>query len=90
MVRLISKFAAVICLLLTISSSFAAASHSHSSPTESLTCQVCVLAHSTVPAVIRSTPKPTFLQVAAVTLPVLRSRQRVIPFALTVRPPPSV
>lgn len=88
--RRIFQLVAIVCLLLTVTSSFAAVLHVHSTPAESLNCQVCVLAHSTAPAAIQTAARPTFFRVADILLPELRTRQRLIVFALSVRPPPLV
>jgi hypothetical protein len=85
------KRVAWLCLALTLWSLIAAATHSHSSLDDSATCTVCVAAHSASPVVVSTLPDTAFtpVQLVLVADPV-SAKQRLIPFALTVRPPPEV
>jgi len=88
--RSISKKVALVCLLLTVWSAVGLAAHHHSSRIEAARCSVCVIAHSAVPKTIAALPQATFVYAAAPVLDTVSSRQRLISFALRVRPPPSV
>jgi hypothetical protein len=88
--RWISKGTARLCLLLTLWSVIALITHHHSDQTESSVCQVCVAAHSAASTSISSAPKPVFHVIFALRLRPAAAKQRVIAFALSVRPPPVV
>jgi hypothetical protein len=86
----ISKRVAWLSLLLTLWSAFAFAVHQHSGLDDSDTCQVCVAAHSASPASPSVAPKPVFRRVVRVRPQASITKQRLIAFALYIRPPPSV
>jgi len=86
----ISKRIAWFALLLTLWSAVAFAMHRHSSQDESTTCQVCVAAHSASPSSASPTPKPVFRRVVPFRARATAAKQRLIAFALSVRPPPAV
>ena len=89
-VRSILKSVALLCLGLTFWSALAFAAHHHSNPTEAAKCRVCVAAHSASPQVT-STPRPaTFITVFILLAEPVPAKQRVVAFALSVRPPPEV
>jgi len=89
-VRSILKSVALLCLVLTFGSALAFAAHHHSNPTEAAKCRVCVAAHSASPQ-ITSTPRPaTFIAVFAFRAEPVSAKQRLVAFALSVRPPPEV
>jgi hypothetical protein len=85
------KPVAYLCLLLILGSAIAFAAHHHSDGTEPATCTVCVAAHSASPATPILSLQATFLAVSRVRpVAVVAAKQRLIAFALTVRPPPEV
>ena len=86
----ISKRIAWLSLLLTLWSAFAFAVHRHSSQDESATCQVCVAAHSASPTNAAPAPKPVFRTVIAFRPQPSAAKQRLVAFALYIRPPPVV
>jgi hypothetical protein len=88
--RSISKPIAWVCLLLTFWSALAFAEHHHSSATDAAKCTVCVAAHSASPKTTSTLPDATFVPVATFRPKPASAKQRVIAFALCVRPPPSV
>jgi hypothetical protein len=88
--RSISKRIAWLSLLLTLWSALAFAVHHHSTQDESSTCQVCIAAHSASPTSTAPTPKPVFRRVVIFRSQAAAAKQRLIAFALSVRPPPSV
>jgi hypothetical protein len=92
--RLFSKRIARIawvCLLLTLWSAIGFVAHHHSSAAEAATCTVCVAAHSASPKTPSTLQKTAFVRVSACEPePVSTRRQRLIAFALSVRPPPTV
>jgi hypothetical protein len=88
--RLMTKRIAWLSLVLTLWSSFAFAMHQHSTADESASCQVCIAAHSATPVIAAPTPKPVFCRLTAFRPQIAAAKQRLIAFALYVRPPPSV
>jgi hypothetical protein len=88
--RSISKTIAWLCLLLTISSAVAFAVHDHSSALEAAKCTVCVAAHSAALQAVAIPTPSTFVFAAVSRREPVSAKQRLISFALRVRPPPSV
>ncbi|MGA8763176.1 MAG: hypothetical protein WB562_09955 [Candidatus Sulfotelmatobacter sp.] len=88
--RSISKAIACLCLALTLWSAVALATHHHSSADKSLTCRICVAAHSTTPAAACSQPAPIRVQVSTVRVQVESAPRQVLAFAISNRPPPVV
>ncbi|SPE44905.1 hypothetical protein SBA7_570020 [Candidatus Sulfotelmatobacter sp. SbA7] len=88
--RSFSKGIAWLCLLLTFLSAVELVTHRHSSQEQSAACRVCVAAHSTVPAIAPLPPKTEFARILALRPQPTAAKQRLISFALLVRPPPSV
>ena len=86
--RSISKRIAWLCMLLTFWSAIAFVSHHHSSLAEAAKCTVCVAAHSASPKPISTLPKVTFVSVPTFRMEPVSPKQRLIGFALNVRPPP--
>ncbi len=87
--RPMSKRVGWLCLALMLWSVFAFAAHSHLRTNDSATCRVCVAAHSASPAVHAHARNPVFFTVRLVqTADPTSAKQRLIAFALTVRPPP--
>jgi len=88
--RSISKWIAWVCILLTFLSAVEFAAHNHSSATEAAKCAVCIAAHSASPKTTSTLPDATFVPVATFRPKPVSAKQRVIAFALCVRPPPNV
>ena len=88
--RSISKKIALLCLLLTVWSVVAFAAHHHSSTTDAAKCTVCVVAHSASPEDVSVLPKADHIFASAPVLDPVSAKQRLVAFALRVRPPPSV
>jgi hypothetical protein len=77
--------------MLTFWSALAFAAHHHSNPTEAAKCTVCIAAHSASPKATTTLPRVLFVSVSTFFLPEpISTKQRLIVFALSVRPPPSV
>ena len=89
-VRSISKSIALLCLVLTFWSAIAFAVHQHSDATEAAKCTVCVAAHSASPKTPSIVVHTTFVAVATFRAEPVSAKQRLVAFALTVRPPPEV
>jgi len=88
--RSIGKSVAWVCLLLTLWSAVAFVAHHHTGGDESAKCTVCVAALSASPTAPSLPVQATFLVVSTYRAePVAEAKQRLIAFALTVRPPPA-
>ena len=83
------KFAAVVCLLLTLWSALAVVAHYHPKGTESAKCSVCIAAHSAAPKAGVTVIKATFTSVSAFRADPVSAKERFVAFALSVRPPPA-
>ena len=88
--RSISKSIALMCLLLTLLSAVAFVAHHHSSAAEAAKCTVCVAAHSASPKTTSTLPNTAFVPIATFRPKPVSAKQRLVAFALCVRPPPSV
>lgn len=89
--RSIWKWTACLCLLLTLGSAGAFVAHHHPDGDESAKCAVCVAALTASPTVPTLPPQATLLVVSTLRAePVAAAKQRLIAFALLVRPPPQV
>lgn len=82
------KATASLCLLLMLWSGVAVATHQHATKTDSATCQICVVAHSTAPKAVAARPKPTFIRVAAYEPRTISLSRWLLAFPLNNRPPP--
>ena len=88
--RSIVKYLAVMCLLLTLWSAIAFAAHYHSNGTESAKCTVCVAAHSATPKATASLLKAKFIPISTFLPEPVFAEQKLLAFALSVRPPPAI
>lgn len=84
------KFAAVVCLLLTLWSALAFAAHHHSKGTESATCTVCMAAHTAAPRATAHLHRAALNPIFIVEAVPISGKERFIAFALSVRPPPAL
>jgi len=84
-----SKRVAWLCLLLTLSAAYSLPAHNHSNSIDAAKCTVCVAAHSASPVTTAGLPHAVFvpLRIISAAEPVA-AKQRLIAFALLVRPPP--
>jgi hypothetical protein len=88
--RSISKQIALFCVLLTFWSAVAFVSHHHSSTADALKCTVCVAAHSPSPKATSTLPDREFVRISTFRSQQVSAKQRLVAFALSVRPPPAV
>jgi hypothetical protein len=88
--RSVLKPIAGLCLLLTVVSAYGFATHQHSSSLDEAQCSVCVVAHSSSPAATYKLPTAVLvLACIIVQAEPASAKQRLVPFALSVRPPPA-
>lgn len=87
--RPVVKRIACLCVLLTLWSAMAFASHVHLHPADAARCSICVAAHSASPAPPAAVVPIPLLTIADVPVqPVRAAMRRLAIFALSVRPPP--
>jgi len=89
--RSASKHIAWLCLFLTLGSVYAFAAHHHSNLSDEAQCTICVVAHSASPIAASALPTSFLVLILFIVLAgPLSAKQRLVSFALTVRPPPEV
>jgi hypothetical protein len=89
--RSVLKPIAGLCILLMLVSAYGFAVHQHSSALEEAQCTVCVIAHSASPVAACILPSVFLILVLLlVVAEPISAKQRLVPFALSVRPPPAV
>jgi hypothetical protein len=76
------------CVVLTLWSALALVAHHHTNGIESAKCSICIAAHSVVPKPISKLSQVSFVVLAKVRTSSAAAKQRLVTFALTVRPPP--
>jgi hypothetical protein len=84
-----SKHVGWFCVVLTLWSAFALAAHHHTNATDSAKCTVCVAAHSAAPKATARLAKSTFVFAPIDKTSPISVKQRIVAFALSVRPPPA-
>ena len=88
--RSLSRKIAVLCLLLTVWSAVGLAAHHHANANEAARCSVCVAAHTTAPKAAAVLLQTSVVFAAVALAEPVSTHQQIVPFALRVRPPPSV
>jgi hypothetical protein len=80
-----------LCLLLTLFWTYSFAAHQHFSPGDEAQCTICVVAQSASPVPTSVLPSAFLVLTLLILLAALVSaKQRLVPFALRVRPPPEI
>jgi hypothetical protein len=85
-----SKRIALLCLLLTLCSAVAMVTHHHSSANDAAKCTVGVAAHSASPQATSVLANQKFVRASLSRSEPVSAKQRLVAFALSVRPPPAV
>ena len=85
-----SKYVALLCLVLTVWSASAFAAHQHSNGAESAKCTVCLAAHTAAPRATAPQLQAAFTPISIVRIVPVSAQERFAAFALSVRPPPAV
>jgi hypothetical protein len=88
--RSVAKWIAFFCVLLTFWSAVAFVAHHHSSATDALKCTVCAAAHSSSPKATATRPDRKIVRLSTFRSQPVSAKQRLVAFALSVRPPPAV
>ncbi len=78
-----------LCVSLMLWTALAESTHSHANQTESASCSICVVAHSTTPAAICNHPEPAFALVGLTQEKEDAVRARLSISKLGIRGPPA-
>jgi hypothetical protein len=68
----------------------AESTHNHPNKTESASCSICVVAHSTAPAASADQARPVFASVGLLQEEEINAKARLSVFELGIRGPPAV
>jgi hypothetical protein len=79
-----------LCLSLMLWAAVAESTHNHANQTESASCSICVVAHSTTPAVSSVQFKPVFATIGVLPQQEVIVKGRLGVFELGIRGPPEV
>jgi disulfide bond formation protein DsbB len=86
-----SKRIAWLCLVLMLSTVYSLAAHHHSNSIDAAKCSICIAARSASPITAGTLLHAAFSPVRIVSIPEpVPAKQRLIAFALSVRPPPGI
>jgi hypothetical protein len=88
--RLALRWLAWLCLSLMLWTAVAESTHNHLNQTESASCSVCVVAHSTAPTATCSHAQPVFEAIGLFQEKALIAKARLSVSDLGIRGPPAV
>jgi hypothetical protein len=88
--RFTSRWLAWLCLSLMLWTAVVESTHNHPNKTESASCSICVVAHSTAPAAICHQARPVFATVGLLQEEDIIAKARLSVFNLGIRGPPAV
>jgi hypothetical protein len=78
-----------LCLSLMLWTAAVESTHNHPNKTESASCSICVVAHSTVPVASSHQAKPVFATVALLQEEEVVAKAQINVFELGIRGPPA-
>lgn len=88
--RLRTRWLAWICLSLMLWAAMAESTHSHANQTESASCSICAVAHSTSPAPTCHQFAPVFATIGLLPEEEFTAKAQLGAFELGIRGPPAV
>jgi hypothetical protein len=88
--RFTSRSLTWLCLALMLWAAVAESTHSHPNQTESASCSICVVAHSTTPAASSNHARPVFSALGVLREEAVVAKARLNVFELGIRGPPAV
>lgn len=86
--RFATRWLAWLCLSLMVLTAVAESTHNHANQTESASCPICVVAHSTAPASSTHQFKPIFATVSLLSAEEFSTKSQLGLFELGIRGPP--
>jgi len=84
------RWLAWLCLSLMLWTAVAESTHNHPNNTESASCSICVVAHSTTPAASSHQGQPVFATIGLLQEEEVVAKARISVFELGIRGPPAV
>ena len=88
--RSLFRWSAWLCLSLMLWTAVAESTHNHPNQTESASCSLCVVAHSTTPTASFNQARPVFATVGLLQEEEVIAKARLSVFDLGIRGPPAV
>jgi hypothetical protein len=88
--RFTSRWLTWLCLSLMLWTAVAESTHNHPNKTESTSCSICVVAHSTAPTTSSNQARPVFAAVGLLQEEEVIANARLSLFELGSRGPPAV
>ncbi len=88
--RFTSRWLTWLCLSLMLWTAVAESTHNHPNKTESTSCSICVVAHSSAPTAISTQARPVFAAVGLLQEEEVIANARLSRFELGSRGPPAV
>ena len=88
--RFTLRWLALLCLSLMLWTAVAESTHNHPNKTESTSCSICVVAHSTAPTASASQARPVFAAIGLLQVEEVIAQARLSVFELGIRGPPTV
>jgi len=86
--RICARWLACLCLMLTMWAAMAESVHQHANQTDSASCSICVVAHSSAPAIPSHQAKPLFTTVDLLADEEITAKAQLDVFKLAIRGPP--
>jgi hypothetical protein len=88
--RFTSRWLTWLCLSLMLWTAVAESTHNHPNKTESASCSICVIAHSTTPTASSTQARPVFAAIGLLQEEEVIAKVRLSVFDLGIRGPPAV
>ena len=88
--RFRTRWLAWLCLSLMVWAAVLESTHTHANQTEAASCTICVVAHSTAPAVSCIHFKPVFATIGVLLQQEVVNKGRLSVFELGIRGPPEL
>jgi hypothetical protein len=88
--RFSSRWLTWICLSLMLWTAVAESTHNHPNKTESTSCSICAVAHSTAPTASANQGRPVFAAIGLLQEEEVIAQARLSVFDLGIRGPPAV
>ena len=85
-----SRWLTWLCLSLMLWAAVAESTHNHPNKTESASCSICVVAHSTTPTASSNQARPVFAAIGLLQEKEVIAKVRLNVFDLGIRGPPAV
>jgi hypothetical protein len=88
--RFTSRWLTWLCLSLMLWTAVAESTHNHPNKTESASCSICAVAHSTTPTATSNQVRPVFAAIGLLQEEEVIAKARLSVFDLGIRGPPAI